>query len=169
VTYQVAARVYDPAVPSKWLVGPYFPHADLNLTGRVRVDVPEPLPLDPAADLPPQLLGSAWIVAAGPGRAGEPGFTGAPPLATCWSHQVHCMRRVLCLPRGLPCMAARPLLGAAQTGAAKRLLRRGAHQAHYRPSDTLWPSGTLKGMWLEAWRAAHSSPTQTTQGTSGRS
>jgi len=87
VTYQVAARVYDPAMPSKWLVGPYFPHADLNLTSRVRVDVPEPLPLDPAADLPPQLLGSAWIVAAGPGRAGEPGFTGAPTLATCWSHQ----------------------------------------------------------------------------------
>ncbi len=82
MTYQVAARVYDPAVPSKWLVGPYFPHADLNLTSRVRVDVPEPLPLDPAADLPPQLLGSAWIVAAGPGRAGDLGFTGAPSLLT---------------------------------------------------------------------------------------
>ncbi|KAK9834886.1 hypothetical protein WJX81_006502 [Elliptochloris bilobata] len=76
VTYKIAARVYDPAVPSKMLVGPYFPHAGLNLTGRVRFDVPEPLPLDPAADLPPQLLGSAWVVAAGPGRAGQPDFQG---------------------------------------------------------------------------------------------
>ena len=78
MTYQVAARVYDPAVPSKMLVGPYFPHADLNITGRVRFDVPYPLPLDPAADLPPQLLGSAWVVAAGPGRAQERSFQGAP-------------------------------------------------------------------------------------------
>lgn len=77
VTYQIAARVYDPAVPSKMLVGPYFPHADLNITGRVRFDVPYPLPLDPAADLPPQLLGSASVVAAGPGRARERNFQGA--------------------------------------------------------------------------------------------
>jgi len=84
VRYQIAARVYNPDDPSKWLVGPYFPHADLNLTGHVRFDVPDPLPLDPASDLPPQLLGSAWIVAAGPGRAGEPDFRGAAPLARPW-------------------------------------------------------------------------------------
>ena len=83
MTYQIAARVYDPAVPSKMLVGPYLPHADLNLTGRVRFDVPYPLPLDPAADLPPQLLGSAWVVAAGPGRAQERSFQGAPAHLGC--------------------------------------------------------------------------------------
>ena len=88
--------MYNPDEPSKWLVGPYFPHADLNLTGRVRFDVPDPLPLDPASDLPPQLLGSAWIVAAGPGRAGEPDFRGAAPLAWPWL-TCYVMDSTLCL------------------------------------------------------------------------
>ena len=40
------------------------------------VDVPDPIPLDPARDLPLSALGSTWIVAAGPSQPGASDFKG---------------------------------------------------------------------------------------------
>jgi hypothetical protein len=41
-----------------------------------QVDVPDPIPLDPARDVPLATLGSVWIVAAGPSSLGQPDFRG---------------------------------------------------------------------------------------------
>lgn len=44
----------------------------------VQVAVPDPIPLDPARDVPLDTLGSTWIVAAGPSAPGQPDYKGAP-------------------------------------------------------------------------------------------
>ena len=55
----------------------------------LKVDVPDPIPLDPARDLPLSALGSTWIVAAGPSQPGASDFKGKHCSPCC----VH--RRVL--------------------------------------------------------------------------
>ena len=42
----------------------------------VQVDVPDPIPLDPARDVPLSALGTSWIVAAGPSQPGASDFRG---------------------------------------------------------------------------------------------
>lgn len=74
--YDIAARIPDSTKLASWAVGPYFPYPYLNITGHVRVDVPDPIPLDPARDVPLDTLGSVWIVAAGPSALGAPGYKG---------------------------------------------------------------------------------------------
>ena len=41
-----------------------------------QVDVPDPIPLDPARDVPLSTLGSTWVVAAGPSQPGAADFKG---------------------------------------------------------------------------------------------
>lgn len=45
-----------------------------------QVAVPDPIPLDPARDVPLDTLGSTWIVAAGPSALGQPDYRGAPQI-----------------------------------------------------------------------------------------
>lgn len=45
----------------------------------MKVDVPDPIPLDPARDVPMDTLGSTWIVAAGPSAPGQPDYKGRHP------------------------------------------------------------------------------------------
>lgn len=40
------------------------------------MDVPDPIPLDPARDVPLSTLGSTWVVAAGPSQPGAADFQG---------------------------------------------------------------------------------------------
>ncbi|BDA44564.1 hypothetical protein COCOBI_06-0400 [Coccomyxa sp. Obi] len=71
-----AARIPDMSKPADWATGPYFPYPYLNITGHVKVAVPDPIPLDPARDVPLDTLGSTWIVAAGPSAPGQPDYKG---------------------------------------------------------------------------------------------
>lgn len=49
----------------------------------LQVDVPDPIPLDPARDLPLSALGSTWIVAAGPSQPGASDFKGKYRFTCC--------------------------------------------------------------------------------------
>ncbi|EIE21719.1 hypothetical protein COCSUDRAFT_83508 [Coccomyxa subellipsoidea C-169] len=71
-----AARIPDKTQLASWATGPYFPYPYLNITGHVKVAVPDPIPLDPARDVPLDTLGSTWIVAAGPSAPGQPDYRG---------------------------------------------------------------------------------------------
>lgn len=54
----------------------------------VQVDVPDPIPLDPARDLPLSALGSTWVVAAGPSQPGASDFRGASFSTCCMRHRL---------------------------------------------------------------------------------
>ncbi|CAK0785636.1 hypothetical protein CVIRNUC_008847 [Coccomyxa viridis] len=63
---------YQPATTLFCFQTLYKPTDKMDLT----VDVPDPIPLDPARDLPLSALGSTWIVAAGPSQPGASDFKG---------------------------------------------------------------------------------------------
>ncbi len=63
--------------PSTQVAVPNPCKAPMALVMCAQVAVPDPIPLDPARDVPLDTLGSTWIVAAGPSAPEQPDYRGA--------------------------------------------------------------------------------------------